>query len=104
MRSIILLGLLAVSLQAQQKPSPGTAPLGAWTPIPELPGMGRAVDIPATTARRQALLARLGRGTVLIPAAHERDLEVDYLQTTTSGSTTPSSTSPSSRPRTPGCS
>lgn len=42
--------------------------------------MGRAVDIAATTARRQALLTRIGRGVVLIPAAHERDLETDYVQ------------------------
>ena len=80
MRSFFLLGFVAISLQAQQKPAQVAGPVGAWTPVPELPGMGRAVDIPATTARRQALLARLGRGTVLIPAAHERDLEVDYLQ------------------------
>jgi len=80
MRSFILVGLVAVSLQAQQKPAQAPGPIGAWTPVPELPGMGRAVDTAATAARRQALLARLGRGTVLIPAAHERDLEVEYLQ------------------------
>src|SRR5881409_1799806 len=51
-----------------------------WTAVAELPGMGRAVDTAATAARRRALLARIGRGVVLIPAAHERDLEVDYVQ------------------------
>ena len=48
--------------------------------MPELPGMGRAVDTAAVAARRRALLARLGRGVVLIPAAHERQLERDYIQ------------------------
>jgi Xaa-Pro aminopeptidase len=76
----VLLGLIAASLPAQQKPAQPAGPIGAWTPVPELPGMGRAIDTAATAARRQALLARIGRGSVLIPAAHERDLEVDYLQ------------------------
>ncbi len=67
---------------AQDRPAPtlSAGPLGGWTLVPALPGMGRAVDISATTARRQALLARIGRGVVLIPAAHERDLETDYVQ------------------------
>lgn len=56
------------------------APLGAWTPVPELPGMGRAVDTAAVAARRRALLARIGHGVVLVPAAHERELERDYVQ------------------------
>jgi Xaa-Pro aminopeptidase len=56
------------------------APIGQYTPVPELPGMGRPVDTAATAARRRALLQRIGRGAVLIPAAHERDLERDYLQ------------------------
>src|SRR5213083_1228715 len=42
--------------------------------------MGRPVDIAATTARRRALLQRIGRGTVLIPGAHERNIERDYVQ------------------------
>src|SRR6266481_323523 len=46
----------------------------------KLPGLCRAIDTAATAARRRALLARIGRGTVLIPAAHERDLERDYVQ------------------------
>src|SRR5213078_4789642 len=56
------------------------APLGACTPAPELPGMGRPVDTAAVAARRRALLQRIGHGTVLIPAAHERDLEKEYVQ------------------------
>ena len=42
--------------------------------------MGRPVDTASVAARRRALLARIGRGVVLVPAAHERELERDYLQ------------------------
>jgi len=42
--------------------------------------MGRAPDTAATAARRRALLQRIGRGTVLIPAGHERNLEKDFVQ------------------------
>ncbi|OLC08169.1 MAG: hypothetical protein AUH42_02235 [Gemmatimonadetes bacterium 13_1_40CM_70_11] len=42
--------------------------------------MGRAVDTTATATRRRALLQRIGHGIVVIPAAHERDLEKDYVQ------------------------
>ena len=42
--------------------------------------MGRPVDTANVAARRRALLARIGRGVVLVPAAHERELERDYLQ------------------------
>ena len=42
--------------------------------------MGRPVDVAATAARRRALLKRIGRGTVLIPAGHERNIEQDYVQ------------------------
>jgi len=82
MRFFLVLCLAAVSLEAQGRPAPAVSagPLGAWIMVPELPGMGRPVDIAATTARRRALLARIGRGVVLIPAAHERDLETDYVQ------------------------
>ncbi len=79
-----LTGLLLLaatgSLVAQVRPAAPTGPIGLWTVIPQLPGMGRAVDIPATTARRAALLRRIGRGIVLIPAAHERELETEYVQ------------------------
>src|SRR5947207_5754107 len=60
--------------------SVAAGPIGAYDVVPELPGMGRPVDIAATTARRRALLQRIGRGTVLIPAAHERNIEQDYVQ------------------------
>ncbi len=42
--------------------------------------MGRPVDITATAARRRALMRRIGRGAVLIPAGHERNVETDYIQ------------------------
>ncbi len=71
---------LAAGATAQGRPRPAAAPLGAWTPVPELPGMGRPVDTAAVAARRRALVARIGRGVVLIPAAHERQLERDYIQ------------------------
>src|SRR5207237_10552178 len=56
-------------------PLPPVQAIGAWTPVPELPGMGRPVDTVAVALRRRALAARIGRGVALIPAAHERDLE-----------------------------
>src|SRR5262245_28438635 len=56
------------------------APIGAYQVVPQLPGMGRGVDTAAVGARRRALLRRIGRGTVLIPAGHERDVETDYIQ------------------------
>jgi len=61
-------------------PLPPVQAIGAWTPVPELPGMGRPVDTAAVALRRRALAARIGRGVALIPAAHERDLERDYVQ------------------------
>src|SRR5437660_4457158 len=61
-------------------PLPPVQAIGAWTPIPELPGMGRPVDTAAVALRRRTLAARIGRGVALIPAAHERDLERDYVQ------------------------
>jgi Xaa-Pro aminopeptidase len=56
------------------------APIGAYGVVPELPGMGRPVDTAAVAARRRALLKRIGRGAVLIPAGHERNIEQDYVQ------------------------
>src|SRR3989475_12819018 len=81
MRSIFVAVCVAVLARAAQGgPSPAPPPLGAWTPVPELPGMGRPVDAASVVARRRALLARIGRGVVLVPAAHERELERDYVQ------------------------
>src|SRR5207302_11227186 len=61
-------------------PLPPVSPIGAWTPPPELAGMGRPVDTAAVALRRRALAARIGHGVALIPAGHERDLERDYVQ------------------------
>jgi len=81
MRSLIFAVCVAASsLAAQGRPSPTPPPLGAWTSVPELPGMGRPIDTATVAARRRALLARIGRGVVLVPAAHERELERDYVQ------------------------
>src|SRR5438876_5960405 len=83
MRSLLLLvvvGALGGTAAAQGRADVDRAPLGAWTPVPELPGMGRSVDTASVAARRRALLARIGRGVVLVPAAHERELERDYIQ------------------------
>lgn len=57
-----------------------STPIGRYDVVPQLPGMGRAADTAATAARRRGLLQRIGRGTVLIPAGHERDLEKDFVQ------------------------
>src|SRR5256886_3930394 len=61
-------------------PLPPVQPIGAWTPVPELPGMGRPVDTAAVALRRRTLATRIGRGVVLVPAPHERDIEHDYVQ------------------------
>src|SRR5256886_9815822 len=74
-----LLVLAGGGLAAQARPS-GAPPIGAWRVVPELPGMGRAVDTAAVAARRLALFGSLDHGVVLIPAAHERDVEHDYIQ------------------------
>jgi Xaa-Pro aminopeptidase len=87
MRAILLTAVISIALRAQsasQSASPAApavaAPIGAYTVVPQLPGMGRPVDIAATAARRRALMRRIGRGTVLIPANHERNIEQDYVQ------------------------
>ncbi len=81
MRSCALLTLVAVAgLEAQSRPVPPPGPIGQWTALLQLPGMGRPVDTTATAQRRRALLQRIGHGTVVIPAAHERDVEKDYVQ------------------------
>jgi Xaa-Pro aminopeptidase len=69
-------GLQTVGAQSARS----AAPIGVYTIVPELPGMGRPVDTAAVAARRRALLTRIGRGTVLIPAGHERNIEQDYVQ------------------------
>src|SRR5436190_11118440 len=71
---------LAVPFVLTAQTAGPAAPIGAYSVVPELPGMGRPVDVAATAARRRALLKRIGRGTVLIPAGHERNIEQDYVQ------------------------
>ena len=78
--ALLWLGCGAAAAAATQARPASAGPIGAWTPIPELPGMGRSVDTAAVAARRRALLQRIGRGSVLIPAAHERDVEKEYVQ------------------------
>src|SRR5258706_2328706 len=74
--------LAAVAAQTRTPVAPAApaAPIGAYSVVPELPGMGRPVDIAAGAARRQALMKRIGRGAVLIPGGHERNVETDYIQ------------------------
>lgn len=79
MRTLLLLVAGAAGgLAAQARPAAG--PLASWPIVAELPGMGRAIDVTATAARRRALAQRIGRGVVVVPAAHERELELDYVQ------------------------
>ena len=80
MRKLIIALALAAAPTINAQSAGPSAPIGAWTIVPQLPGMGRAIDTAATAARRRALLQRIGRGTVLIPAGHERDLERDVIQ------------------------
>lgn len=78
--ALSIAALAAPALAAQTSSAPSSTPIGAYAAVPQLPGMGRPVDTAAVAARRRALLKRIGRGTVLVPAAHERDLERDYIQ------------------------
>ena len=73
----VVAAVLSLSSMSAQTPS---VPIGRYDVVPQLPGMGRAPDTAATAARRRALLQRIGRGTVLIPAGHERNLEKDFVQ------------------------
>src|SRR2546423_3813815 len=83
MRTLTSLGLVSLAvpfaLLTAQTAGPAS-PIGAYTVVPELPGMGRPVDTAAAAARRRALLKRIGSGSVLIPAGHERNIEQDYVQ------------------------
>ena len=78
MRMITLTSLVLVA--AIEAAGAQAAPIGAYQVVPQLPGMGRAVDTAAVAARRRVLLRRLGRATVLIPAAHERNIEIEFVQ------------------------
>jgi Xaa-Pro aminopeptidase len=77
---VVVAALCTTVLRAQTRSTAPVATIGAWTPVAELPGMGRPVDTVAVALRRRALAARIGRGVALIPAGHERDVERDYIQ------------------------
>ena len=77
---IVVVTTLASVAAAQARPTPGAPPIGAWTPVTELPGMGRSVDTASVAARRRALTARIGQGVILVPAGHERDIEREVIQ------------------------
>src|SRR5205807_10122050 len=76
----VFVAIPLASLSAQSAGATSPPPIGAYDVVPELPGMGRPVDIAATAARRKAMLQRIGRGAALIPVAHERNIEQDYVQ------------------------
>src|SRR5213083_1492708 len=71
---------LAVPFVLTAQTAGPASPIGAYNVVPELPGMGRPVDTAAVAARRRALLKRIGSGSVLIRAGHERNIEQDYVQ------------------------
>lgn len=79
MRMITLTSLVFVAA-VETVGAQAAAPIGNYQVVPQLPGMGRAVDTATVAARRRALLRRLGRATVLIPASHERNVEIEYVQ------------------------
>jgi len=76
---------LVASLAAVLVAFPGAAqqprtPLGEYSAVPQLPGMGRPVDAGATAARRGAVLRAVRRGVVLVPAARQRNMVRDNTQ------------------------
>ena len=77
---VVVFAAVATGAAAQARPAAAGGPIGAWTPVPELPGMGRPVDTASVAARRRALAGRIGRGVILVPAAHERDIEREVIQ------------------------
>lgn len=79
-RFALVIAALAAPLGAQAPPSPPADPIGGGTALDELPGMGRPVETAVVAARRRALARAVGTGIALVPAAHQRDLERDYVQ------------------------
>jgi Xaa-Pro aminopeptidase len=77
MKTILLTTAISIAVCGH---AASQSPIGAYSVVPQLPGMGRPVDTAAVAARRRALLKRIGRGTVLIPAGHERNVETDFIQ------------------------
>ncbi len=73
-RSLAIAALLIPAAVSAQQPR------GASEVVEDLPGQGRPVDLEATRARREALVARAGAGVSVIPAGSARDLETDVLQ------------------------
>ena len=80
--SLPTLSGLALAAAALLLPGLASAqqPRGASQVVEDLPGMGRAVDLEATRARREALVQRAGAGVIVIPAGTARDLETNVLQ------------------------
>ncbi len=58
------------------------APAAVQTPVAELPGAGRAVNVETFRARRARLAERAGAAVIAVPAAAPRDLEEEALQDT----------------------
>lgn len=84
MRQVVRALAVAAFLAPASTTGAAAQQASAPTVIAEFPGQGRPVDIPATTARRQRLMDRLGDAVVVIPAARERNGEAygDYPQDT----------------------
>src|SRR6266540_285388 len=82
MRTTLLATVISVTIcgRSASQSAGSVAPIGTYSVVPELPGMGRPVDNAAVAARRRALLKRIGRGSILVPASHERNIEQDYVQ------------------------
>jgi Xaa-Pro aminopeptidase len=76
----VLLALIATAALAQGPAGAGQTAAAPPPYLEALPGMGRPVDIPATTERRRRLMDRLGEAVVVIPAARQRSLEEEVLQ------------------------
>lgn len=70
---VLSLLVLAVPVAAQ-------APDEDPTPVAELPGAGRAIDVDTYRARRVQLAQRVGNGVLLVAAGTRRNLEHDVLQ------------------------
>src|SRR6267378_755560 len=77
---VVCAALQTLCAQSASQSAGSAAPIGVYNVVPELPGMGRPVDTAAVAARRRALARRIGRGSILVPASHERNIEQDYVQ------------------------
>src|SRR6267143_830451 len=77
---VVCAALQTLCAQSASQSAGSAAPIGVYNVVSELPGMGRPVDTAAVAARRRALARRIGRGSILVPASHERNIEQDYVQ------------------------